>query len=161
MLLRRWRCHAVAVMGRSRCTVQVHFLRFLLGDRRKVYFLRSAKIGHLQSQVPALPHQRLWVKVLDMADYYECCGKAITYAHGNTSAWLSWRIGEAYRSLSFGQLGEVHLQLFPGGRNDAARKRWCYLWNKSDKAFDIDLGFSIYGDNGKRMAYKRTRPEGG
>jgi len=24
-----------------------HFLRFLLGDRRKVYFLRSAKIGHL------------------------------------------------------------------------------------------------------------------
>jgi hypothetical protein len=49
------------------------------------------------------------------------------------------------------------LWIYPGGRQDAEEGMVCLgLWNKSDKAIDIDFGFSVNNGKGKQVAYQRT-----
>jgi hypothetical protein len=45
------------------------------------------------------------------------------------------------------------LKIFPGGH---AREYFSLLCNMSDKAIDIDFGFSVSDENGKLVAYERT-----
>ena len=49
------------------------------------------------------------------------------------------------------------LQMFPGGDASAAHgMASIYLWNKSDKAINIDYGFSVKDENGKQVVYKQS-----
>jgi hypothetical protein len=50
------------------------------------------------------------------------------------------------------------LELTPGGYEGEAEESMTslYLWNESDKAIEIDVGFSVNDENGKQVAYKRT-----
>jgi hypothetical protein len=49
------------------------------------------------------------------------------------------------------------LELFPGGYGDAEEGMVSlYLGNRSNKAIDIDFGFSINDGNGKQVAYERS-----
>jgi hypothetical protein len=53
------------------------------------------------------------------------------------------------------------LQLYPGGRRDAAEGMVSlYLDNRSDKAIEIDCGFSVSDKNGKPVAYTRSATPG-
>ena len=51
------------------------------------------------------------------------------------------------------------LEIFPGGHEDAAEGMvTLVLWNMSDKAIDIDYGFSVNDAFGKQVAYERSFP---
>ena len=66
--------------------------------------------------------------------------------------------GEFVKSPKFDALGnQWRLQLYPGGCDDAAEGMVSlYLWNMSNKAIDIDYGFSVSDGNVKQVAYKRS-----
>ena len=49
------------------------------------------------------------------------------------------------------------LEIFPGGHATSAEGMVSvYLWNRSDKAIEIDHGFSVNDENGKQVAHKRS-----
>ena len=76
--------------------------------------------------------------------------------HGFPS--LSLEQGESVDSPKFMLLGnQWFLAMFPGGDVGAAEGMVSLsLWNMSDKAIDIDYGFSVNDENGKQVAYERT-----
>jgi N-acetyl-beta-hexosaminidase len=50
--------------------------------------------------------------------------------------------------------------IFPGGSANAVKEWSLYLWKKSDKAIEIDYGFSVNDGNGKQVAYDRYESDG-
>jgi hypothetical protein len=65
---------------------------------------------------------------------------------------------EFVNSPKFMVLGNPwYLELHPGGDEGAAEGMVSiYLCNMSNKAIDIDFGFSVNDENGKQVAYKQT-----
>ena len=89
--------------------------------------------------------------------YYRIC----PYSYGNTSTWLSRRVGEdeCVDSPEFMLLGnEWRLQIVqPGGDEEAGEGMVSlFLYNVSNKAIDIDFGFSVSDGNGKQVAHYRS-----
>ena len=76
--------------------------------------------------------------------------------HGFAS--LSTERGKSVESPEFNGLGnQWRLKLHPGGDEDAAEGMVSvYLWNRSNKAIEIDFGFSVDDGNGNLVAYKGT-----
>ena len=78
--------------------------------------------------------------------------------HWHGFARLPSEQGEGVDSPEFMLLGnQWFLQLYPGGREHAAAEGMMslFLWSRSNKAIDIDFGFSVNDGNGKRVANKR------
>ena len=78
------------------------------------------------------------------------------HVHGFES--LSVARGGSFDSPEFMLLGNQWiLEIFPGGDEGAAEGMVSiFLWNRSNKAIDIDFGFSVNDENGKQVAYERT-----
>jgi len=66
--------------------------------------------------------------------------------------------GESVDSPDFMLLGnQWRMQIYPGGDTAAAEGMTSlFLYNKSNKAIEIDYGFSVNDGRGKRVAYKRS-----
>ena len=79
--------------------------------------------------------------------------------HYHAFANLSTEPGAFVFSPDFEGLGnQWQLQLHPGGDGAGAAEEGMvslYLWNRSDKAIDIDYGFRIINGDGKQVACKR------
>jgi len=76
--------------------------------------------------------------------------------HGFPS--LSTVRGEFVDSPEFMLLGnQWYLGMYPGGDGGAAERMVSLgLWNKSNKAIEIDYGFSVNDGNGKQVVYKQS-----
>jgi hypothetical protein len=79
------------------------------------------------------------------------------HCHGFES--LSAEEAEFVDSPEFEGIGNRwFLMIYPGGDTSAARGMVSlYLYNKSNKAIEIDFGFSVYDGNGKQVAYNRKK----
>jgi len=95
--------------------------------------------------------------------YHQEWGKHTVHCHGFGS--LPSERGASVFSPEFMLLGNPWcLEICPGGTSNAAEGMTSlYLCNKSDKAIDIDFGFSVIDRRGKQVAYKRSNfdPVGG
>jgi hypothetical protein len=78
------------------------------------------------------------------------------HCHGFGS--LSTVRGEGVASPEFMLLGNVwRVRVFPGGSANAVEGRvTLYLYNMSNKAIEVDYGFSVNDGIGKQVAYKRS-----
>jgi hypothetical protein len=87
--------------------------------------------------------------------YNQEWGKHTVHVHGFGS--LSTVRRASVVSPEFMLLGnQWRLDIFPGGSSNAAEGMVSlYLYNRSDKAIEIDYGFSVNDGNGKQVAYKR------
>jgi hypothetical protein len=87
--------------------------------------------------------------------YNQEWGKHTVHVHGFGS--LSTVRRASVDSPEFMLLGNPwRLQICPGGSSNAAEGMVSlYLYNRSDKAIEIDYGFSVNDGNGKQVAYKR------
>jgi len=82
--------------------------------------------------------------------------KHTIHCHGFAS--LSSERGEFVYSPEFMLLGNQWcLAMFPGGDTLSEERMTALgLWNKSDKAIEIDFGFSVNDENGKQVVYERS-----
>jgi hypothetical protein len=89
--------------------------------------------------------------------YHREWAKHTVHVHGFAN--LSSERGEYVDSPEFMRLGnQWRLELYPGGDDEAAEGMVSlYLNNESDKAIDIDFGFSVNDSDGKQTDYGRTR----
>jgi len=78
--------------------------------------------------------------------------------HWHGFASLSSEQDESVASPEFMLLGNPWcLRIFPGGDTAAAEGMTSlFLYNKSNKAIEIDYGFSVNDENGKQVAYERS-----
>ena len=76
--------------------------------------------------------------------------------HGISS--LSTERNAGVRSSEFEGLGnQWSLEIYPGGRGDsAAGMSSLHLWNKSNKAIEVDFGVSIIDGNGNQVAISHS-----
>ena len=88
--------------------------------------------------------------------YHEEWAKHTIHVHGFGS--LPTARDECVPSPEFMLVGnEWRLDIYPGGRRDSGEGMVSLeLWNVSDKAVDIDFGFSVNDGNGKQVAYDRS-----
>jgi hypothetical protein len=78
--------------------------------------------------------------------------------HWHAFESLSAERDEFVASPEFMLLGnQWRMRLYPGGSASAAEGMVSLgLWNKSDKAIEIDYGFSVNDENGKQVIYEHS-----
>ena len=92
-------------------------------------------------------------------DYHQEWVTHTVHVHGFGS--LPSEQGEFVDSPEFMLLGnEWRLAIYPGGDDDADEGMvTLYLFNESDKAIEIDYGFSVNDGNGKQVVDHRTKTQ--